>query len=107
MKKKMIKIIFIVMILLIMILLIIIVLIMIIIIMIIIIIIVIIIIIILILTGMFPIVLFQCVRLLADCGCALDITDNAGLTAADLASKCWHDSSAATLRRRKLIDKVQ
>ena len=37
---------------------------------------------------------FQCIKILLDNGCSPDIVDNNGLTAAELARKCQHDSCA-------------
>lgn len=41
---------------------------------------------------------FQVVKALIDNSCNVDITDNEGLTAAELAEKCNHFSCAALIR---------
>ena len=41
---------------------------------------------------------FQVVKALIDNGCNVDIIDNEGLTAAELAEKCNHLSCAALIR---------
>ena len=42
----------------------------------------------------FDFILFQCIKTLLDNGCSPDITDNNGLTAAELGKKCFHNSCA-------------
>ena len=42
----------------------------------------------------FDYMFFQCIKTLLDNGCSPDITDNNGLTAAELAKKCFHNSCA-------------